>query len=229
MKPLHFLIVAISFLLFSTTSCLTPKKMDKKIGRYYGNVVPTKSRKSDFINFKFENSIPDADVSSTEKTKNKILPLLFYWKWDVAKTSTVNTMMPMSNFTSSFIAEANAKGLKEKLKGATINITVNENPADFHLRQQGWLVYLVLAYVGKEKLYVDPKEENFSIAYTVDHVSGEKRSGRLSVKNINLEKAPRFFQSFKAMLAEYFAACDANIKLMAKELAGKLIEEVAAE
>jgi hypothetical protein len=226
---LRCLIFSLVLFLFAGSSCMTPKKMDKRISQHYGNTVPGKGRKSDFINFKFENSIPENEVSSSEKTKSKMLPLLFYWKWETAKTATLNTMMPMSSFTSSFIAELNAKGLKEKLNGATIDITIKENPANFHLKYEGWLVYLILAYVKKEKFYMDPAIEQFSIAYTVNHPSGQKKNGNLSVRNINLEKAPRFFQSFRNMLSEYLAACDNNIKLMGKELATKLIAEVTTE
>jgi hypothetical protein len=230
MRIFKFIALVSFFFLFTASSCMvSTKKIDKRIGQYYGNTVPTKGRKSDFINFKFENTISDSEISSTEKTKGKVVPALFYWKWDMARTATLNTMMPMSNFTSSFITEVNAKGLKEKINGASIDIIVKENPSDFHLRYQGWLVYLLLAYVKKEKFYVDPALEQFSIAYTVNYTSGQKKSGELSVRNINKEKAPRFFQSFKAMVAEYLAASDANIKLMAKELAGKLIAEVGAD
>ena len=223
------LVIFVSVLFsFTATSCLSPRKMDQRISRYYGNTIPAKGRKSDFINFKFANTIPEADISATKKTKNKTLPLLFYWKWDIAKTSTINTMMPMSNFTSSFITEANAKGLKEKLKGGTVDIVINDNPASFHLREQGWMVYLILGYIGKEKFYIDPASENLSVAYTVSYPSGETKTGALSVRNINLEKSPRFFQGIKGMLNEYLAASDANIKTMAKELAGKLVAEINA-
>ena len=221
------LVIFVSVLFsFIGSSCLSPRKMDQRIAKYYGNTIPAKGRKSDYINFKFTNTIPDADISGTEKTKSKMLPLLFYWKWDITKTSIINTMMPMSNFTSSFITEANAKGLKEKLKGGTVEITINNNPSSFNLRDEGWMVYLILGYIGKDKFYIDPLNENLSVAYTVSYPSGESKTGNLSVRNINLEKSPRFFQSIKGMLNEYLAASDANIKLMAKELAGKLVTEI---
>jgi hypothetical protein len=215
--------------LVTASSCLTGKKMDKRIGQHYGNTIPTKGKKSDFVNFKFENTIPDNDISHSAKTKNKIVPALFYWEWDIAKTATLNTMMPMSNFTTSFVTELNAKKLKEKINGATIDIIVKVNPGDFHLRDQGWLVYLVLAYVSKDKFFVDPVNEYFSIDYIINRVSGEKKSGQLTVKNLNREKAPRFFQTFKGMVSEYLTACDANMKIMAKELADKLVVEVLAD
>lgn len=217
------------FFLFTASSCITPRKLDKKISGYYGNTIPDKGRKSDFINFHYENSIPDTRLSSSAKTRNKVVPALFYWKWDLAQTATLNSMMPMSNFTSSFVTEANARKLKEKLNGATIDITIKTNPGDFHVRDQGWLVYLVLAYIGKDKFYIDPVHEQFSVGYTVNYPSGEKKSGNLSAENINMKKSPRFFQSFKGMVSEYLAACDANIKLMAKDLAGQLYAELLKE
>jgi len=215
--------------LFIASSCITPRKLDKKIGEHYGNTIPDKGRKSDFINFRFENSIPESKLSSSAKTRNKVVPALFYWKWDLAQTATLNSMMPMSNFTSSFVTEANAQKLKEKLDGAVIDITITTNPGDFHLRDQGWLVYLLVAYIGKDKFYVDPVYTQFSVSYTVNYPSGEKKSGNLSTENINMKKTPRFFQSFKGMVSEYLTACDANIKLMAKDLAGQLYTELVKE
>lgn len=229
MRALKFAALVSVIFLFTASSCITPRKLDKKIGQYYGNTIPAKGKKSDFINFHFENSIPESRLSSSAKTRNKVVPALFYWKWDLAKTATLNTMMPMSNFTSSFVSEANAKKLKEKLNGATIDITIKNNPGDFHVRDQGWLVYLVLAYVAKDKFYVDPVHEQFSVAYTVNYPSGEKKSGNLSAENINLKKTPRFFQSFKGMVSEYLTACDTNIKFMAKDLAGQLYAALVNE
>ena len=229
MKVSKFAVLALALLLFTASSCITPRKLDKKIGEYYGNTVPAKGRKSDFINFQFENTIPETRPSSSAKTRNKVVPALFYWKWDLAQTATLNSMMPVSNFTSSFVTEANAKKLKEKLNGATIDITIKTNPGDFHVRDQGWLVYLLVAYVGKDKFYVDPVHAQFSVAYTVNYPSGEKKSGSLSTENINMKKTPRFFQSFKGMVSEYLTACDANIKIMAKDLAAQLYTELVKE
>lgn len=215
--------------IFSFFSCMNARRIDRTISKYYGNTIPTKVRSTDYISFKVENSIAADRVSESAKTKNKLLPLLVFWKWDIAHTATINTMMPVANFTNEFIAQTNKSKLKEKLGDATIEVVVKDSPANFHVRDQGWIVYFLLYYVGGSKFYADPVNELLSIKYTVKYASGQTKTGELSTQNTNKQKAPKFFQSFKGMVAEYLTTSDANMKLMAKDLANKMIAEIVAE
>jgi hypothetical protein len=211
-------------IVFSLVSCSTAKMMDKGIASYYGNTIP-KPRKNDFINFSVATRMADDKVSVNKRTKNKLIPALFYWKLDKEHTMDINQLMPLNNFASAFMAQVNAKKLKEKLNGATVDIVLKNNPANFHVINQEWYVWLILVYFGESKFYIDAVYEDFSVDYTINYPSGNKKTGNLIVKNLNRAKAPRLFQALKNMIPEYMAASDANMKIMAKDLANKFVAE----
>lgn len=155
-----------------------------------------------------------------------MLPALLYWKWTIQTSSTLNVMLPMNVFTSSFVDQANAKKLQDKLKGGNIEITLRSNPANFHLNQNGWLVFLLVYYVSQERIYVEPGNPDFSIDYSITGGSGQAKKGTITVANSNKEKQPRLFQSLKAALSEYLALSDTRMKEMAKDIVNKLVAEL---
>lgn len=220
-------LVATAIFSFTFTSCSTSKRVDKGIKKYYANTIPEKVKNNDYISFTVENTLPANEISQTRKTKNKLIPALFYWKWRTENTSVINNMMPIQYFTSSFITAANSRKLKEKLKGGIVNLTIKDNPANFVYVIDGWMVFLVLAYVGGEKVAIEPSNNNFSVNYTISYPSGQTKQGTLTTANINREKAPRYFQNVKGFTREYLASCDNNIKAMAKDLVTDLLAQVS--
>jgi hypothetical protein len=220
------LLVTASFSI-TFTSCSTSKRVDKGIKKYYANTIPEKVKNNDYINFTVENTLPGNEISQTRKTKNKLIPALFYWKWRTENTSTINNMMPVPYFTSSFITAANSRKLKDKLNGGTVTLTIRENPANFVYVIDGWMVFLLLAYVGGEKVAIEPMASNFSVNYSISYPSGETKKGVLTTANINRDKAPRYFQNVKGFTREYLASCDNNIKVMAKDLVTDLLAQIS--
>lgn len=221
--------MAFLFAVLTFTSCSTAKRVDKGIKKYYAHTIPEKVKSNDYISFNVENSLPANEISETKKTKNKLLPLLFYWKWREENSSVINNMMPVQYFTSSFIAAANSKKIKDKLNGGTITLTIKENPANFTYVIDGWMVFLLLAYVGREKVAIEPKTTSFSVNYAIIYPSGQTKQGVLTTANINRDKAPRYFQNVKGFTREYLASCDNNIKAMAKDLVTDLSSQLATE
>ncbi len=221
---LIFMVVAIT-----ATSCSTSKRVDKGIKKYYANTIPEKIKGNDYISFNVENTLPANVISETKKTKNKLLPALFYWKWRTENTSVINNMMPIQYFTSSFVAAANSKKIKDKLNGGTLAITVKENPSNFVYVDDGWMVFVLLAYFGKESITIEPSNTKFSVNYSISYPSGETKTGLISTYNINREKAPRYFQNVKGFTREYLASCDNNIKAMAKDLVNDLVVQLVTD
>ncbi|HTE26474.1 hypothetical protein [Flavitalea sp.] len=208
------------------TGCITARKVDKWVGRHYAENVPTKFKTADYITFKIENSLPADKVSETKKTNGQVIPALLYWKWKHETTSALNVMLPIGNFTNSFISQANAKKLKEILNGGNLVVTIKSNPADFRFHEDGWLVFVLVYYIAKEKIYVEPVNSSLSFDYTLTQPSGEIKTGTIDIANPNIEKQPRLFQSLKGAVTEYLDASDVRIKSMSKELVDKLIVDI---
>jgi len=76
-------------ILFTLSGCLTSKRIDGWISEKYA-VPVQKQRKNDYLAVKMQNATPDNTVSTTKKEKTKVLPLLFYWRFDYAMNSTLN-------------------------------------------------------------------------------------------------------------------------------------------
>lgn len=221
------------FLTFTVTaflvSCSTSKRIDKWVGKHYGETVPTKIKSADYITFSVRDSIGNGKVSSTRKTNSQVIPALLYWQWKSENSATLNVMLPMNSFVSGFLAQTNAKNLKQKLNGGHLNIMVGENPGNFRLQDRGWIVYLILAYVGSSKIYVEPSNISYSVDYSFVSAAGETRSGTVTVSNPNKERVPRFFQSLKGAIGEYLTLSDSHVSSIAKELADKMMIELAAD
>jgi hypothetical protein len=210
-------------------SCNVSRKIDKWVGHHYAETVPSKVKQNDFISFDFQNTIANEKLSVTERTRNQFIPALFYWQWKYETSSTLNVMLPANNFVNTFISTVNSKKLKEKLNGATLKITINANPADFRYQDNGWSVFVIFGAISHSKIYVEPRNPEFSIQYTVTRPSGETKTNSIAVANPNRQKEPKFFQSLKGAVNEYLSVNDALVKKMAQELADKLIVDLSAE
>ncbi len=114
--PVVFLaILVFSQLIFS--SCLTPRKIDKWIDQKYGTSIHNKQRNNDYITIKTPGVSQSDTVSISQKRKMKLLPALFYWKWEYGTISTLNQSVPDGYFNSAIIPYANVKSLRQKLNG----------------------------------------------------------------------------------------------------------------
>ncbi len=207
-------------------SCTTARKVDKWVGKHYGPSVTQKIKNSDYINFEIVSSVTSPAASATKKTKKQLIPALLYWQWKNETTSALNPSLQIQQFSNSFVAQANATKLKDRLNGGSVKLIINSHSADFKMHEDGWLVFIILYYISGEKIYVEPTNDNFSIEYIATLGSGEIKKGTLSVANPNRVKAPRFFQSLKGAINEYLTLNDTYTKQLAKDLVGKLVLEL---
>jgi len=221
------LIPRISLLALTITlfSCSVSKKVDKWVGKHYGQTVPAKIKSDDHITFSVRDAVGKDKVSITTKTSSKMIPAFFYWEWKQENSATLNVMLPVNSFVNGFLAEAKAK----KLDGGKLNIVLASNPGDFRLQDRGWMVYFIVGYVSQSKVYVEPSNYTYSIEYSYVSAGGQTKTGTVSITNPNKERVPRLFQSLKGAVGEYLTMSDAHVSSMAKELADKLILELAAD
>lgn len=217
--------VLLAALLSVTTGCLTAKKVDKWIDKHYDGNVTDKGKGSDYITFRVGDSLGNR-LSSTDRAGAHMLPLLFYWEWHYALASQITVRAPFNSFTSSFVSYANSKGLKDKLNGRSLELTVHANPANFSIHDKGNLVFLLLFYVSSETIYITPESGRFKVSYRVLENGQEVKSGVVSVANTNKEVVQKILQSTRKMVGKYLDVCDENMQKMSRQLVDELMYEL---
>lgn len=211
-------------ILISFSSCLGPKKMDKWIDNHYKSTAATKAKNSDYISIKTETT--SSPTSTTQRGKKKLIPALLFWHWDYSTVSTLHSSVPVRNINASLLPYANTKGLKQKLNGQKLELSVVKAPAAFELTEKGNLIFLGVWYVGWETIYIEPEKQDLVVSYRILKDGAETGKGEISILNRDQPISLKMMQSPKKMTLRYLDQYNANIKYMSKELVDKLLIEV---
>lgn len=91
------------------------------------------------------------------------------------------------------------------------------------------MIYQIVAYTGREHIYIDPQEEDMVVSYRLLKDNLETKKGEITVTNRDQPVALKAFQSPKKLTRRYLEQYDNNIKLMSKELVDKLIVDLQQE
>ena len=206
------------------SSCYGPKKVNKWMEDKYGTSIRTQTKtKDDYFSISSKLVTNDQAASTTVKQTKHLLPLIFYWQADYINTVTLNPKIPVSTFSSTFRTYANAKGLKQKLNGAKIEVSVDAVPNVFAIDDRGHIIWLIFA-VGWDVFSVIPENKDLVVSYRVTKDSIETKTGKVIVPDMN--KPLLHQKKVKEGTFDYLAQYDENIKAMTKKTADKIIEEL---
>jgi hypothetical protein len=221
------MLLGIVILMF-LTSCYSPKKLDKYIGAHYeDNFSPKIKSPKSFITIKTTDNITDGDnISITTKEKSSMLPLLFYFQWHYSHVSNLNQSIPLNNFSTSVLNYANSQGLKTKLNGKTVELTVESVPHIFSFEDKGWIAWVIVAHFGVDKLYFAPDKKDLVVKYRVLQGTTEVKTGVITVPNSDKVYNDKFFQTLKKMTDKYLDQYDASINQLGKDFVDKLMVEL---
>lgn len=207
--------------------CSSMKNMDRLIAREYGDapVNPIK-KKSDYIAVQTNLIVKDSKPSLTVKEKRKMLPLFFYWNWDYLNLITLNPNIPIASFNTTILSYANTKGLKDKLNGRKIELSIDSIPNLFSIEDKGWLVYVILGHFGNEVITINPHNKNLVVSYNILQDNIATKTGVINIDNHDPRIRRKFFQGSKKMTKIYLGSYDENIKLMSKKVIDALMLEL---
>jgi hypothetical protein len=207
-------------------SCLGPKKINKWVAKQYGEVPAPNKPKADLI--KITSNMPSMDnrLSTTEKKTSDLLPLLFYWQWDYKNTCTLNPQIAVNNFTSTVMSYSN-KGLKQKLNGRRLELTIEKIPTRFAIDDKGHLIWVILYAFGWETLTLQPEDDIMVVSYKVFNTDNSlSSSGSINVPNTDKKLSLGMLQSLKKKTFQYLEQYDASISSMSKTFVDKLNSEL---
>ena len=219
----------ITFILFlvalSLSSCLTSKKIDRFVGKQYNDELPKpEKKKNPDIDITSKISYGPANISTTETKTSDMLPLLFYWQWDYKNTCTLNPAIAVNTFTKTVNLQT-GRGLKQKLNGQQLELTIEQMPNAFAFDDKAYLIWVIYAF-GWDKISVQPDVKDLVVSYKVLQNGNSVKSGSITIKNNEHNKGLRFFQSWRSAISEYLIQYDQDISIMTKAFTDKLYQEL---
>lgn len=207
------------------TGCLTSRKVDKQVAKQYSGLQqPAKKKQSDFITITSPLLTDDQRISTTETRTSDLLPLLIYWQWDYKNTCTLNPQIPVNNLAATVVRLAN-KGLKDKLDGRKIELSVNQVPNKFAIDDKAHLIFVGYAF-GWDNVSIKAESMDMIVAYTVTKDNAIVKKGTIDIPYGNDKKKLGMFKSWKKATSEYLDQYDANIIAMSKEVVDELVKEL---
>lgn len=223
-KKNAIVLMAFALLAFSLTGCLTAKKLDKFVANQYDNELPKLNKKKvDGIAIT-PASFNDINISKTVHKTDKFLPLIVYWKYDHRQLCSLNTSIPVTNFSNA-VNKMAPKMLVEKLNGRSIELTVEQAPEAFSIVSKENLVWVIYAF-SWSKIYIEPDTKDLIVSYKLLEENKALKTGTITVKNTERNQGIRMFQSWKSATSEYLSDYNSNFTNMTKEFMNQLIEEI---
>ncbi len=204
-------------------ACLTSKKIDKWVDKKYSETLTNPVKKNhDYL--MVTTSLPTADEksSTTQKTHNSLLPLIFYWRWHITNTCTLNPKIPYNNFTNTAWSYANSKGLKSKLNGRRVELEVKQMPSVFAVDDVSQMVWLIYAF-GWDKFSVLPVTNNMVVSYKIMDQNTQVKEGVITIPDACKPIELKMFQSVKKKTWMYIDQYNDNIAAMSKKVVDSLI------
>lgn len=204
----------------SLAGCVTTKKVDAFISAQYGDrIPPVVRRKADDI--KISSSLPQKgdQLSSTVKT-SKTLPLILYWQGEYKTTSTLNTEIPVNQFTNTLLSMARRK-LVPKLNGRRLELSLDEVPHSFTLDDKEHLIWLVYA-INWSKLSMQPSGDDMVVTYKLTDNGTTTQTGKITVHDAEKPMPIGLFRTWKNATSTYISRYDDAIKQMSLAVVDQL-------
>jgi hypothetical protein len=126
-------------------------------------------------------------------------------------TCTLNPKIPVNAFRSTVQSYANSKGLKQKLNGQKIELSVDKIPNVFVLNDQGHIVWVVYAF-GWDVITFRPDSQELVVSYKITNGNTETGKGVVRVANSDKVLRLRILQSIKNATGQYLNQYNENIK-----------------
>jgi len=216
-------LLAILIFAIAISGCVGPNKINKWVAKHYDQDLSTQPKvKSDYLSV--TSPLVASDIKPSEDTKQtkNFLPLLFYWHMDYLNTCTLNAKLPINTFISSFQTYANSKGLKQKLNGQKLQLSIDSIPNMFVLYDNSHMIWVVYAY-GWDNISFRPNNTPLVVSYKITNNNTVVKSGTVTLPNTDKILDLRFFQSIKKATDEYLDQYDENIQAMSRKVVDNIV------
>ncbi|MBC7748851.1 MAG: hypothetical protein H7Z76_09815 [Methylotenera sp.] len=216
------LLIACSIIL---TSCLTAKKVDRQVAKKYDELSSsTKKQTKENILITSKLITLDNKISTSETKTSNVLPLIIYNRWNYTNTCTLNPQIPINNFTSTVLS-ASSKGLRDKIIGQTLELSVEKIPNVFAIDDKAHVIFFGYA-VGWDDVSIMSDKVDLVVNYKLLKDGTETKKGLITVPYIYDKEKLGMFKSWKKATDEFLDQYDMNITEMSKSFVKKLVSEI---
>lgn len=223
-KLLYFTLLLLS--ITSLTSCLNGKKLDRYVQQQFPEMQSLQKKKAnEAIVISSPLITADDKTSVSENRTVGFLPLIVYWRWDYKNTCVLNPLIPISNFSKSFTVALN-KGLKDKLAGKRIELSIEKIPNQFAIDDIGHSIFLGIYAINWDNVYIKTENKDLVVSYKVMENGTSVKNGVIQLAYVDDKKQLGYFKSWKTATSEYLSQYDLNISTLAKQAAEKLMKEL---
>jgi hypothetical protein len=218
-NTISFFIISLTVL----TSCINGRKIDRQIAKYY-SVPSTKTKNQNDVAFVASNlQATNNEISTTETKTTNFKPFIVYWSWDYKNTSTLNPKIPTDNFTKAFLTATSR--LKDKLNGATIELTIEKIPNMYSMHDKMHLIFF-LYEVHWENVFLQGENMDAVFSYKIIKAGSEVKNGSITIPYQKDKHNLGFFQSWKKATDNYLADYDLYISSLGKTIADRIVKEL---
>lgn len=207
------------------TSCLTAKKVDRQVAKKYDELSSsTKKQTKENILITSKLITSDNKISTSETKTSNVLPLIIYNRWNYTNTCTLNPQIPINNFTSTVLS-ASSKGLRDKIIGQTLELSVEKIPNVFAIDDKAHVIFFGYA-VGWDDVSIMSDKVDLVVNYKLLKDGAETKKGLITVPYIYDKEKLGMFKSWKKATDEFLDQYDMNITEMSKSFVKKLVSEI---
>lgn len=221
MKQIIFLLLILTGL----SACFTPRRCNEIVRKRYSTVDTTHSRTTGGITITHAIEGVSGALSSSAKTKSKLIPALIYWHWETILGCGLNPGIPVHTFAGRLQLLSDSLGLSKTLAGRRLEIEVTSIPDRFMYKDKGDAVFLIFAVASKERQGCYSEMAPLTIQYKLYENSSVVKQGSVTVPDneisvVNNMKTPG--GCTKVYLKKY----DAHLEFLTNRLYDKLVKEI---
>jgi hypothetical protein len=219
-----WLVLALGMLCCGWTSCINSRKIDKTVADELGSIPALKNAlKPENVTVQTSIKLPDTSyLSSTTKTKNKVLPLILYIGFYEQYTTKLHPQIALNQLSNSIYQYARTKPVAEQLAGRQLLIEIDSIPLGFTFNIKGALYMLTITL---QRVYRVPVYNDLVIRYTLSGGDQPTKKGQLSFADPNTALADGFFQTLQSSMREYLENYNQQMKKLGPQIVNRILSE----
>lgn len=211
--------------LFSLTSCLNSRKIDKFVTKHYEATPPAKPAKP------VENIVVSSPISTegpvsvtTGKTYNW-LPLIVYLQYKHAMTCTLNPEHAITAYLNTFY-KVSSKKLSKKIGSKQLNLSIEKIPHQFQVLDEAQMIFLGIVAISWDKISIRSVDKILEVRYQLLENGKEIRSGILTSYFPEDVVGTKKRGVSRSDISEYIISYEKNIAILSQRMADQLEREL---